>query len=99
MMPLSPHTIEMIGFGAAMLTTYAFVPQMFRIVKLRSAKEISLGTFSIYGVGVLLWLVYGVSKGSMPMILSNSASLLLSIGILILKIKYDHPGTKKELGS
>jgi len=98
MIPLETATVEGIGFVAAFLTTAAFVPQLFRVLKLKSAREISLGTFLMYSLGVFLWLVYGIYTGSKPVIASNAAALVLSVGILTLKVKYDLSGSKKELG-
>jgi MtN3 and saliva related transmembrane protein len=89
--------VEDIGFVAAFLTTAAFVPQLLRVMKLRSAREISLGTFVMFSVGVFLWLMYGIYTGSRPVIASNVVTLLLSVSILILKLKYDFDA-KKELG-
>ena len=97
MMQLSHRSLEWVGFVAATLTTSAFVPQLRRIVQLKSAHEISLGTFSMYTVGVMLWFVYGASLHSLPMIVSNSLGLVVSIAILCLKVKYDRRGAKKEL--
>jgi MtN3 and saliva related transmembrane protein len=97
MQPLNARVVEWIGFVAAGLTTSAFLPQLRRIVQLQSAREISMGTFLMYTVGVMLWFVYGVSLRSMPMILSNSLGLGVSIAILYLKVKYDRRGAKKEL--
>lgn len=97
MMQLSPHSVEWVGFVAAALTTSAFVPQLRRIVQLKSAREISLGTFSMYTVGVMLWFVYGASLHSVPMIVSNSLGLAVSIAILYFKVKYDRRGAEKEL--
>ncbi len=98
MVPLSAGVVEKIGFAAAFLTTTAFVPQLVRVVKLRSAREISLGTFLIYAVGVGLWLVYGIYIRSMPMMVSNGLSLVLSLSIFALKLKYDWLAAKKEPG-
>jgi MtN3 and saliva related transmembrane protein len=89
--------VEDIGFVAAFLTTAAFVPQLMRVMKLRSAREISLGTFLMFSVGVFLWLMYGIYTGSRPVIASNVVTLGLSVSILILKLKYDLDA-KKELG-
>ena len=97
-MPLDARWVEPVGFVAAFLTTAAFVPQLMRVLKLRSAREISLPTFSMFSAGVLLWLVYGISLGSMPMIASNSVTLGLSVGILMLKLKYDRGVGTKESG-
>jgi MtN3 and saliva related transmembrane protein len=81
--------VEKLGFAAAFCTTAAFVPQLVRVLRLRSARDISLPTFLMFSVGVLLWLLYGLYTGSKPVIASNSATLVLSLSILILKLRYD----------
>ncbi len=82
-------TIEIIGFAAAICTTVAFVPQLVRILRLRSAREISLPTFLLFSAGVLLWLIYGLRTGSKPVIAANAFTLVLSVSILLLKLRYD----------
>lgn len=94
---MTASLVEDIGFVAAFLTTAAFVPQLIRVMKLRSAREISLGTFVMFSVGVFMWLMYGIYTGSRPVIASNVVTLVLSVSILILKLKYDLDA-KKELG-
>ena len=97
MTSIDTRTVEDIGFVAAFCTTAAFVPQLLRVMKLRSARDISLGTFLLFSVGVFLWLVYGIYTGSKPVIASNLVTLGLSVSILILKIKYDRQCLKEEL--
>jgi MtN3 and saliva related transmembrane protein len=97
MMSLNTHVVENIGFVAAFCTTAAFVPQLLRVKKLRSAREISLGTFLLFSVGVFLWLVYGLYIGSKPVIASNLVTLVLSLSILVLKVRYDRRGMKEEM--
>jgi MtN3 and saliva related transmembrane protein len=80
--------VEGIGFVAAFLTTAAFVPQLVRVIRYRSARDISLPTFLMFSVGVLLWLLYGIYTGSKPIIASNTVTLALSVSILILKLRY-----------
>ena len=90
--------VEQVGFAAAFCTTAAFVPQLLRVLKLKSAREISLGTFILFSVGVSLWLVYGIYSGSKPVIASNSITLILSLSILALKLRYDRkPAREKKL--
>jgi len=83
------HAVEDLGFVAAFLTTAAFVPQLVRAVRLRTAHDISLPTFSDVLAGVLLWLLYGLFTGSKPIVASNALTLGLSVSILILKLRYD----------
>ena len=92
---LSANTIERLGFAAAFCTTTAFVPQLLRVLKLRSARDISLGTFLLFSLGVLLWVVYGLYTGSKPILFSNIATLILSVSILALKLKYDRNATRE----
>lgn len=77
-----------LGYAAGALTTIAFVPQVVRTWKTKSAKDISLGMFVTFCSGVFLWLMYGIIIGSLPVIIANSAVLVLSLLILLLKVIY-----------
>ena len=77
-----------IGFFAAFCTTIAFLPQALKVYKTKSTKDISLSMFIIFTVGVLSWLLYGINILDLPIILANSITLILSIFILIYKIKF-----------
>jgi len=85
----SSPQVQDLGFAAAFCTTAAFVPQLVRVLKLRSAREISLPTFLLFSAGVFLWLLYGIYTGSRPVIASNAVTLILSVSILVLKLRYD----------
>jgi MtN3 and saliva related transmembrane protein len=87
-MQLGPLAVQNLGFVAAFCTTAAFVPQLVRVLRLRSAREISLPTFLLFSVGVFLWLLYGLYTGSKPVIASNAVTLVLSVSILALKLRY-----------
>lgn len=87
--PLSVAAINLIGSLAAICTTISFVPQLVRVWKLRSAREISLIMFLVFSIGVFLWLVYGILIGSFPVILANAITLALSLAILGLKLRFD----------
>ncbi len=84
------NTIDLIGYVAATCTTLAFLPQLTRVLRLRSAREISLGMFSIFSAGTAMWLAYGLLAHSKPVIAANLVTLLLSMSILVLKLHYDH---------
>jgi MtN3 and saliva related transmembrane protein len=85
--------IEVIGYMAAVLTTVSFVPQLLRVIKLRSARDISLGMFLIFTTGTLAWLVYGVLAHSRPVWIANSVTFVLSLSILVLKLRFDREAT------
>ncbi|MDR3735069.1 MAG: SemiSWEET transporter [Acidobacteriaceae bacterium] len=81
--------IDMIGYVAAVCTTISFLPQLVRVLKLRSARDISLGMFILFSTGTALWLTYGILSHSWPVAGANLVTFGLSIAILILKLKYD----------
>ena len=77
---------EYIGLAAAFLTTVAFVPQIIKIYRSKEAKDVSFITFTMFGLGVLLWDVYGWSIHSMSVVIANTITFILSIVIVIMKI-------------
>lgn len=81
------YLIKYIGFFAAFCTTVAFIPQAVKVYKTKSTKDISLYMFIIFSIGVLSWLIYGISKLDLPLILANAVTLILSLYILFYKIK------------
>lgn len=84
-----PPVVNTIGLMAAACTTISFVPQLIRVWRLRSAREISLVMFSVFSLGTFLWLLYGICLHAFPIILANAVSLGLSLAILILKLRFD----------
>lgn len=80
--------ITVIGLVAATLTTTAFVPQVLKSMKTKSAKDLSLGTFAMLCCGVFLWLIYGILNQDLPIILSNAITLLLATTLLVLKLRH-----------
>jgi len=78
--------INIIGTVAGILTTLAFVPQVIKTWRTRSAQDISLFMFLLFSSGVLLWLVYGLLLAAMPIVIANGITLALSLSILVLKL-------------
>ena len=78
----------LIGLAAGILTTIAFLPQLILTAKTRATKDISLGMFVTFCVGVLLWLIYGLMIQALPVILANGVTLVLAGAILVLKLKH-----------
>jgi len=78
---------ESIGIIAAILTTSAFIPQVYKIYKEKKAQGVSLLMYLIMFVGVLLWLVYGILIGSIAIIVANSVTAILQLFVIIFKLK------------
>ena len=78
---------ESIGIIAAILTTSAFIPQVYKIYKERNADGISLTMYIILLTGVILWLVYRILIGSLSIMIANWITALLQLSIIIFKLK------------
>jgi MtN3 and saliva related transmembrane protein len=77
-----------IGLIAALLTTVSLLPQLIKVYKTKSTKDISTGMFSLFCAGVFLWFIYGVLVNDFPIIIANSLAFVQAVMILFFKVKY-----------
>lgn len=77
-----------LGFVAACCTTFAFLPQVLKVWRTRSTKDISLETFLILTVGIVLWLIYGVIQSDIPIAVANGVTLVFAATILYFKLRH-----------
>lgn len=82
---LQETIITLIGAG---LTTFAFLPQTLRTIKLKATKDLSLTMFICMSTGVAFWLFLGLMYMNYVMIIANAITLALNLVILRLKLKY-----------
>ncbi len=87
--PLPGALYGWIGSIAATCTTISFLPQLIRVWRRKSARDISLIMFLLFSFGVACWLVYGIGIGSGPIAVANALTLALALAILVLKLRYD----------
>lgn len=80
--------VTLIGLAAGFCTTIAFLPQVLHTWKTKSAKDLSLGMYSIFCTGVVLWLVYGIVVKDIPLILANGVTMVLALIILYFKLTF-----------
>jgi MtN3 and saliva related transmembrane protein len=78
---------EIVGVGAAILTTAAFVPQAVKIVRTRETAAISLAMYAMFTAGIALWGVYGVMTWQWAIIIANAITFVLAATILTIKVK------------
>jgi MtN3 and saliva related transmembrane protein len=78
--------IDTLGYAAATLTTASFVPQAWLTFRTRDVSGISLAMYSVFTVGIALWLVYGVMLQAWPIVIANTVTLALAAGILAMKL-------------
>ena len=80
--------IDVVGIIGAVLTTLCWLPQLFKVLREKEARALSLPTTSVFTFGVMLWLIYGLAIGDWPLIGSNAATLTLMAPILVMKLRY-----------
>ena len=76
--------IEIVGFIAASFTTFAFVPQVFKIWKNRNISGVSISMYVIMLIGISMWLLYGFLIKSLAVIVANIVTGLLQLFIVTL---------------
>lgn len=79
--------IEWIGLIAAVLTTSAFIPQVYKTWKTRNVQGLSLVMYVIFLAGLLLWLFYGLAIGSPGIIFANAVTSLLVVYLLSMIVR------------
>jgi MtN3 and saliva related transmembrane protein len=79
---------ELVGSAAAFLTTASFLPQAWLSFKTRDVSGVSLLMYSVFTVGVALWLAYGVMLDAWPIVIANAVTLTLALMILAMKLIY-----------
>ncbi len=92
----SPAVYSWIGSTAATCTTISFLPQLIRVWRRKSARDISLTMFLLFSFGVACWLIYGIGIGSGPITVANAITLILALAILLLKLRYDRVSPRSE---
>jgi len=79
--------IDIIGYLAALLTTFSFLVQAIQSCRTRDLSGISVGMYSMFTLGVGLWLIYGIVIESWPLIVTNALTFLFALSILLMKLK------------
>ena len=79
---------QWIGIVAGVLTATSMLPQLFKVIRKKEAEDVSLLMLVVLISGIALWIVYGVKRDDMPIIATNSFSLLLNLIMVFLRFRY-----------
>lgn len=79
---------DMLGYAAATLTTASFLPQAWRTFRTKDVSGISLRMYTIFTLGVAVWLAYGIVLDETPMMIANGCTLVVACAVLVMKLKY-----------
>jgi MtN3 and saliva related transmembrane protein len=82
------NVITLVGLLAAACTTFSFLPQAVKTIRTKDTQSISLSMYALFTFGTLLWFIYGIFSGNMPVYLANGITLLFALIILAYKIRY-----------
>ena len=80
--------IDVFGFLAALLTTIAFLPQLYKTWQTKSADDVSIIMLILFITGLICWIIYGLKINSIPILVANLMTLIFNLSILILKVTY-----------
>jgi MtN3 and saliva related transmembrane protein len=87
---------DILGYLAALLTTLAFVPQAILTLRTRNTRDLSLGMYGLFTLGLACWLSYGLLKKDLPIILANIITLILASSILLTKLTNTLSGKERS---
>jgi len=80
--------IIVLGLFGAALTTISLLPQLIKVLRTRSTKDISIGMMVLLSTAFAVWLIYGILTGDIPLIIANTFAVLQGLLILVCKIIY-----------
>ncbi|NTZ63248.1 hypothetical protein G6L24_23310 [Agrobacterium tumefaciens] len=80
-------TALLVGYLASMCSVSSFVPQVYKVVRTNDTKAISTGMYCLTVTGFALWTIFGVMRTEWPIIMTNSACFILSLVILVKKLR------------
>jgi len=80
--------LEIVGYLAGFIVAIALLPQVFKVWKTKSTKDISITWNLILMAGLLLWAVYGIANVIPPLAIFASIEFLIASSLFILKLRY-----------
>jgi len=80
--------VQILGIFAGVTTSFSSIPQLIKVIKTKEAKDVSVKMLIVLIIGMALWIVYGYLRKDLPLLLTNSFSLLLNAILLGARIKY-----------
>lgn len=82
------NLLEILALIAGTMGVSSFVPQLVKCLKTKETKDLSLPMYFVISMSLFLWIIYGIITHQLALTLTNSVALLLTVAILLLKLKY-----------
>ena len=91
LLDISPNMVEYIGYLGSFLTSVTFIPQVYKSWQSKSVGDLSIWMILIVVNSTIVWLVYGFSIHSGPVISANLVVLILTLVLLYFKYRFKKP--------
>lgn len=79
-----------LGLTAGFICIAGFIPQMLKGYRTKKLDDLSYLLMSFMGSGMLLWILYGIHLGSIPVILTNVMGVCCNVLLLVMKVSYSN---------
>ena len=79
---------ELLGLLAGAITASGFLPQIYRGYKTKSLDDLSYLMLIFLTIGLSLWLLYGIHLDNIPIILANTAGVVCTTTLILMKFAY-----------
>lgn len=80
--------MKYVGYLAAILTTFSFLPQALQVIRTKNTSGINLTMYSMFVAGVICWTIYGISIKDIALIAANSVTVVFASIVLVYKLRY-----------
>jgi MtN3 and saliva related transmembrane protein len=81
---------QIVGFSGCILLVCALIPQLYKIVKNKSSKNISIHTYVILFVANIVWCVYGILNDDLQVTVTNVITSFITLLIIVASLYYRH---------
>ena len=86
----------LVGFAAGAITSIGFIPQLIRGYRTKKLDDVSYFMPVVLAVGMTLWLIYGLLRQDLAIIIANGFGISCNLLLLFLKKRYSHAGSLKN---
>lgn len=77
-----------LGIAAGALTSSGYLPQIVKGFRTKRMEDVSVLMPGLLGLGMLMWLVYGIHREDIPIMLANIAGSFFAFSIVAQKYYY-----------
>ena len=88
--------ITFIGLFATAFTAASTVPQIKKALSTKDTEDVSIRFLLVLIAGLSLWVIYGIGRADIVIVIGNSIGASLNIWMLVLKVKYSREPLEEQ---